>query len=110
MVAPFWVYTSYMSTPLYIREVNKLIHALAGVTGNGMVEICCGYDVYSVNAKVINVIANNFLTGKPTIVSYSGESYTIETQDDVLSFLRKTKPERFYVDGDIIKSLTGAIK
>lgn len=99
-----------MSTPLYIRDLNKLIHALAGITGNRLVSICCGYDVYQVNSSVISRIANNTLLNKPTIICYSGESYTLETPEDVLDFLRKTKAERFYISGDIIKSLTGAIK
>ena len=110
MNAPYWVYIGKMSTPLFIRDLDKLISALAGINGNQSVSICCGYDVYQVNSKVINLLANNVLLNKDTIIQYSGESYIIKTQEDILSFLRKTKSERFYVDGNVIKSLTGAIK
>ena len=110
MSTPYWVYIGKMSTPLFIRDLNKLVHSLAGITGNQEVSICCGYDVYQVNSKVISKMANNVLLNIPTIIQFSGESYIIETAKDILDFLRRFKAERFYISGDIIKSLVGAIK
>ena len=105
----YWIYLDKLNTPLYFRDFNKMIIALSNINNNCIVDICCGYDVYRVNSKVISLIANNFILKKVTVVSYCGESYPLESQEDILSFLRKTKSERFYVDGVIVKSLTGEV-
>lgn len=106
MHGSFWVYMGRLSSPMFFRDFEKMIRALAANDSREMVDICCGYDVYRINSKVINFIANNYLRKQVTIVSYCGESQPLETLEDIMSLLRKSKSERFFIDGEIIKCFT----
>lgn len=102
----YWVYLSKLATPMYFRDFEKALRALESNHERGMVDICCGYDVYKVNARVIQRIAENYFNKQATVIAYCGESYPLESKEDILSFLRKAKTERFYIDGEIIKAFT----
>ncbi len=106
----YWIYLKKFSTPLYFRDFEKALISLASITERTMLDICCGYDVYQVNSKVMQRIADNYIRKQVTIVSFCGESYPLETIEDILSFLRKTKSERFFIDGEIIKAFTNPFR
>lgn len=106
MVPVYWIYLDKLNTPMSFRNIDNMLVALAGINHSCMVTICCGYDVYKVNSKVIGLIANNYILKQPTIISYCGESYPLEDKEDVLSFLRKCKTEQFYIDGIYIRAIT----
>lgn len=110
MDSKYWIYIGKFSTPMYIRSFPNVLMALSGITENTEVSICCGYDVYQVGSRVMKLIADNYYRGVVTVVAYCGESYPLTDIEDILSFLRKTKAERFYVDGEIIRSLTNPLK
>ena len=110
MKGAYWIYLNKLVTPLYFRDFERALMALSSIHERCMIDICCGYDVYRVNSMVMQRIADNYIRKEVTIVSFCGESYPLETVEDILSFLRKTKSERFFVDGEIIKSLTNPIK
>lgn len=99
-----WVYRHCMSTPLYFTSINKMMLGLSGLTEKGVIDICINRAVYRVSAKVISLIADNFCLRQPTVIAYAGESYPLEDEGDILSFLMKTKTHHFYVDGVYIKS------
>lgn len=110
MKGTYWVYIDKLAAPLYFRDFERVLMALSSIRERCMIDICCGYDVYRVNSMVMRRIAENFFHNQVTVVSFCGESYPLETVEDILSFLRKTKSERFFIDGEIIKASTNPIK
>lgn len=110
MRGAYWIYLNKLATPLYFRDFERVLMALSSIRERCMIDICCGYDVYRVNSMVMQRIANNFIANQVTVVSFCGESYPLETVEDILSFLRKTKSERFFIDGEIIKAFTNPVK
>lgn len=110
MGGTYWVYLDKLATPLYFRDFERVLMALSSIRERCMIDICCGYDVYRVNSMVMQRIADNYIRKEVTIVSFCGESYPLETVEDILSFLRKTKSERFFIDGEIIKAFTNPVK
>lgn len=109
MKGAYWIYLGKLATPLYFRDFEKALMALFSIRERCMIDICCGYDVYRVNSMVMQRIAENFFNNQVTVISFCGESYPLETIEDILSFLRKTKSERFFIDGEIIKAFTNPI-
>lgn len=109
MDGAYWVYVHKMITPLYYGNFERMIIGLAGVNHSGMLNICMGKQVYPVNARVMNLICNNYILKKPTTVSFCGESFQIETIEHIQDFLWRTKASRFFVSGDEIKTFVNPI-
>lgn len=110
MRPPYWVYLRKLATPLCFNDFGKLLLAASNFTAkDGLIEICHGRLRYRINGAVISLIANNYFDNKVTVVSFCGESYPLESIDDIKSFLSKVMTERFYVDGAIIRALTNPV-
>lgn len=110
MDGSYWVYVRAMLTPLYFGNFERMIIGLAGISHSGMLSICSGRSVWMVNAKVMNLLANNFILKQSTLVSFCGESYQVETIEDIQQFLFRTKTSRFFVSGGEIKTFCDPVK
>lgn len=110
MKGNYWIYLKKLTTPMFFRDFERALGALADINERCMIDICCGYDVYQVNSSVIQRIAENYFNKQVTVVSFCGEAYPLENIEDILSFLRTTKSERFFIDGEVIKAFTNPVK
>lgn len=110
MKGNYWIYLKKLATPMFFRDFERALRALADINERCMIDICCGYDVYQINSSVIQRIAENYFNKQVTVVSFCGESYPLETIEDIMALLRTTKAERFFIDGEVIKAFTNPVK
>lgn len=105
MSSPIWIYTGYLSTPIYCPSVDRLLGYLAQVPEKaGVITLIEGQARYKVPARVIYALTQDIVKQGNCIMSICGEGILIDDTDALIDLFRKVNTERLYVDNGAIKS------